>query len=206
MDLLTGEPCAWGTDYDINARANELCATIMRFACHQDPNRDATVKRLEQAMKTSNQDEVDEARQALGDMDYLYRVKHTILKKPLLTELVTVLQHMDDARAQWEKAPVRVGNFVDHFGPVSFPKVEAAMRELGIVPRAGKGKNQVVAAFHAACEHYGLQTPSPGQWPNMLEATYPGTTWSAKCKPELRPTYRSKGYKEAFSAVKDRLQ
>lgn len=206
MDLLTGEPLAWGTEFDLNARARKLCERISSHAQGpRDPHK-AIFQRLKEAMEARDEMEADKARQEGRKLEELEDMKQQLLHRPLLTEVLRVLQHMGDARAQWEKGPVRVRNFRDYFGPDRFPKVEAAMQELGIGPKPSKGKNEVVAAFHAACELYGLPLPDPGQWPTMLAATYPGTNWSAKCKAQIRPRDRNEGYKEAFSAVKDRLQ
>jgi hypothetical protein len=206
MDMLAGEPLAWGTEFDLNARARELCERISRKARGPKHLHTALFQRLESAVNARNEVEADEIREEVRKLADLEDMAKQLLKRPLLTELLRVLQHMDDARPQWEKAPVRAGNFRDLFGPDRFPKVEAAMRELGITPKPYKGKNEVVAAFHAACELYGLRLPDPGQWPTMLKATYPGTDWHEKSKAQLRPRDQGKGYKVAFNAVKDRLQ
>jgi hypothetical protein len=205
MDVLTGTPKAWGTPFDLNERADQIYRKIEDQADRSDL-RAAIDVQIEIALKEGNRNAENRAKEEREALRQLEGLQFSLLRRPLLTEVLSILQHMSDARAQWEKAPVRAGNFQDQLGADRFPKLEAIMHDLGIAPREGKGKNNVVAAYHAAFEHFRLQLPEPGQWPRMLSATYPGTTWSAKCKPEQRPTYRSKAYKEAFSAVKDRLQ
>jgi hypothetical protein len=206
MEVLTGHPLAWGTTFDINERAKRLRDDVQEKASAFPEGPNDLWRRIQEARLSGDSKELEKLLDEDGRIREFASEQVDAVRSPLLTELLRVLQHMDDARAQWEKAPVRAGNFQDYLGADRFPKVEAAMRELGITPKQGKGKNQVVAALHCACERFGLRLPPPGRWPGMLEATYPSTTWSEKCVPEERKSYRTKSYHRAYQAVLDRLK
>jgi hypothetical protein len=204
MELLTGEPLAWGTPFDLNRRAKGLCKLISPDAGYSHEKYGANVQQQEKAAAAGDKEALDKARKVRQAMEDLDRERIEVLSRPLVTELLRVLQHMDDVRAQWEKAPMRALNFQDYFGHEHFSKVEAAMRELGIVPKPWKGKNEVVAALHAACERFNMQPPSSKQWPVMLSATFPGTSWGTRCFPVYKA--QPPGYRQAYTDMKRLLR
>ncbi len=199
MELLNGSPVAWGTPVDLNVRAQDVLERLVRLV--RTP-----VEQIRAILKNATLVQRDEAQAAVEELTKWDADMETALSTPLLTELLRIFQHMDDSRDQWEKAPIRSLNFQDHLGADRFDKLQAALDKVGIAPKPGKGKMDMVAAIHAACDQFGLKVPAPGQWPEMLQATFPGTTWSMKCKPEERKGYQTASYRVAFQAIQDRLR
>lgn len=99
----------------------------------------------------------------------------------------------------------QVATFTDLLGATNIEAVRVAMTAAGIVYKPAKGKGRIVAALHAACDHFGKPTPRPMDWPLMLAEFIPGSTWTPKSIPEARPSYQGPQYKEAYRAMKDRL-
>ena len=99
----------------------------------------------------------------------------------------------------------QVSTFAALLGATNVEAVRVAMNAAGIVYKPAKGKGRIVAALHAACDHFSKPTPRPMDWPSMLAEFIPGSTWTAKSIPEARPSYQGPQYKEAYRAVKDRL-
>lgn len=95
--------------------------------------------------------------------------------------------------------------FAELLGASNTEALRAAMKDAGIVYKAAKGKGRVIAALHAACDHFGKPTPRPMDWPSMLEEFLPNSKWSHKCVPVEKPSLQGKEYKEAYLAIKDRL-
>ena len=99
----------------------------------------------------------------------------------------------------------QVATFADLLGATNIEAVRLAMNAAGIVYKPAKGKGRIVAALHAACDHFSKPTPRPMHWPSMLREFIPGSKWTAKNIPEARPSYQGPQYKEAYRAVKDLL-
>lgn len=100
---------------------------------------------------------------------------------------------------------VAAPTFAALLGATNAEAVRVAMNAAGIVYKPAKGKGRIVAALHAACDHFSKPTPRPMDWPSMLAEFIPGSTWTPKSIPEARPSYQGPQYKEAYRAVKDRL-
>lgn len=95
--------------------------------------------------------------------------------------------------------------FAELLGVSNTEALRAAMKDAGIVYKTAKGKGRVIAALHAACDHFGKPTPRPMDWPSMLKEFLPNSKWSHKCVPVEKPSLQGKEYREAYLAIKDRL-
>lgn len=122
-----------------------------------------------------------------------------------LKESVLLLRYITEWIALAKERPANVQTFTALLGAANADALRVAMNDAGIVYVPAKGKRRIVAALHAACDHFGKPTPRPKLWPEMLADFIPESTWTAKSVPEARPSYQGTQYRDAYRAVKDRL-
>lgn len=96
--------------------------------------------------------------------------------------------------------------FRELLGEENLATVLAAIEGLGYRPVPTKGKGQIIAAMEAALEHFGVAVPIAKHWPRMLNEQFPGINASPKAAPPSRAAYRTAAYKEARTAMLDRLK
>ena len=199
MELLTGRPALPGTELSTGALASALESAVLAHVYQPwEEKRDGYQQRL----TTDGPAAAYAWEQEVRKWEALRR---SVVAREIEVEAVHLGKHIKEAGEQWMKRPTTGNTFADCFSADEWTKLEHAMQDAGISPRKGKGKNDVVAAVHAALLHCGKHLPSGGHWLELLRNTYPSVEWSDKCVPEERPRYRTKSYERAYQATLDRL-
>lgn len=199
MELLTGKPTAWDASIDLTARA-EVFTGYLQHLVHIDAD-DAMALYMETEYYRSTP-EADKLLKRLKKEDHS---RWLVVQRDLQFEVLRIFQYFHGALRDWANAPEVPLTFKSIFGPLELDRIMREMTDLGIGPKAAKGKNDVVAALHAGCTRFGKKLPRPGHWPLMLAELFPDTKWNEKSKPEERPSFRTKAYKAAYKAMLDRL-
>jgi hypothetical protein len=198
MELLAGSPTAWGAPVDITRRSIEHTHLLRWLVLTNPDNLD---------MLHSEVEYYQGPEAAKAQIDLIHRidaVRWEVVRNDVQFEVLRVFQHFHDAGIVWSKAPAAPLTFKEHFGERNLKLILAAMQSAEIAPRAAKGKNEVVAALHAACVRFEKNVPRPSHWPSMLEELFPGTRWTAKSVPQ-HAKHRTDSYREAYATMLDRL-
>jgi hypothetical protein len=107
-----------------------------------------------------------------------------------------------DPNAEREEPPP---TFLELLGEENLATTLAAIEELGYRPTAAKGKGHIIAAMEAALEKFQVKSPLAKHWPHMLNEQFHGIRAGTKAYPPMKAAQRTKSYKDARTAMLDRL-
>lgn len=107
-----------------------------------------------------------------------------------------------DPNAEREEPPP---TFLELLGEENLATTLAAIEELGYRPTAAKGKGHIIAAMEAALEKFQVKSPLAKHWPHMLNEQFHGICAGTKAYPPMKAAQRTKSYKDARTAMLDRL-
>jgi hypothetical protein len=200
VELLTGYPGLPGGDFDLTKRAHDLVKAIQGHLYHPwEEKRQQYDQRL-------NTEGLASAHKYEYDVRRWDNLRLTAAERDLTVEALRIFQQLHEAGEQWMKRPRTGSTFAHQFSLEQWTQVQDAMVAVGVKPMRGKGKNNLVAALHAAFKRFEKPIPAAGQWIELMRNTYPSVTWNEKSVPEERAAHMKKGYALAYRATLDRLQ